>query len=106
LRGFSHWTILCGLEPEGGRHDGIQEPVKGSPPRDEKRVSAEGIGLGLNVVVAAFLFGFVGQWIGKRVGAEEALTLIGGFVGAAAGFYSLYLHLAGRPRKDRDKRAE
>ena len=80
--------------------------MKGSPPRDEKRVSAEGIGLGLNVVVAAFLFGFVGQWIGKRVGAEEALTLIGGFVGAAAGFYSLYLHLAGRPRKDRDKRAE
>lgn len=79
--------------------------MKGSPPRDEKRVSAEGIGLGLNVVVAAFLFGFVGQWIGKRVGAEEALTLIGGFVGAAAGFYSLYLHLAGRPRKDRDKRA-
>jgi positive regulator of sigma E activity len=80
--------------------------VKRGPPRDEKRLPAEAIGLGLNVVVATFLFGFLGQWVGKRVGAEEALTLVGGLVGAAAGFYSLYLHVVGRPRKDRDKRAE
>ncbi len=80
--------------------------MKEHPPQDQKRVPAEAIGLGLNVVVAAFLFGFLGQWVGKRVGAEEALTLIGGLIGAGAGFYSLYLHVAGRPRKDRDKRAE
>ena len=80
--------------------------MKGVPPQGERRVPAEGIGLGLNVVVAAFLFGFLGHWVGKRVGAEEALTLIGGFVGAGAGFYSLYLHLAGRPRHDQPQKPE
>jgi hypothetical protein len=80
--------------------------VKGGSPRGDKRLPAEAIGLGLNVVAAAFLFGFLGQWIGKRVGAEEALTLLGGLVGAGAGFYSLYLHLTGRPRPDQEKKPE
>ncbi|NJD20046.1 MAG: AtpZ/AtpI family protein [Gemmatimonadetes bacterium] len=93
-------------QPKGGRHDGVREPVREVPPREGRRVPAEAIGLGLNVVAAAFLFGFLGQWVGKRVGAEEALTLIGGLVGAGAGFYSLYLHLAGRPRQDHEKKPE
>lgn len=76
------------------------------PPRGPGRFPAEAVGLGLNVVVAAFLFGFLGRWVGKRVGAEEALTLIGGLVGAGAGFYSLYLHLAGRLRQDQEKKPE
>lgn len=66
----------------------------------------EALNLGLNVVIAALLFGFLGHWVGKRVGAEEVLTLVGGLVGAAAGFYSLYLHLAGRPREDRETKSE
>ena len=80
--------------------------MKERPPQDQKRVPAEAIGLGLNVVVAAFLFGFLGHWVGKRVGAEEALTLLGGLLGAGAGFYSLYLHLIWRPREDREKESE
>jgi len=76
--------------------------VKPGPPRDDRRVPAEAIGLGLNVVVAAFLFGFLGHWVGERIGAEEALTLVGGLVGAGAAFYSLYVHLAGRPRDNRE----
>ncbi|MDP2959056.1 MAG: AtpZ/AtpI family protein [Longimicrobiales bacterium] len=80
--------------------------MKERPPQDEKRVPAEAIGLGLNVVVAAFLFGFLGHWVGKRVGAEEALTLVGGLLGAGAGFYSLYLHLIWRSREDREKESE
>ena len=80
--------------------------MKERPPQGERRVPAEAIGLGLNVVVAAFLFGFLGHWVGKRVGAEEALTLVGGLLGAGAGFYSLYLHLIWRPREDREKESE
>jgi len=56
----------------------------------------EVLGLGLNVVAAAFLFGFLGHWVGSRIGeggAREALTLLGGFIGAAAGFYSMIRHL-------------
>lgn len=66
----------------------------------------EAVSLGLNVVIAAFLFGFLGHWIGKRVGAEDALTLVGGLVGAAAGFYSLFLRLAERSRDNREKKSE
>ncbi len=76
------------------------------PPQRDRRVAAEAIGLGLNVVVAAFLFGFLGRWVGRRIGAEEVLTLIGGLVGAGAAFYSLYLHLAGRPRGNRETKKE
>jgi len=80
--------------------------VKKGSPGDATRVSAEVLGLGLNVVVAAFLFGFLGHWVGKRVGADEALTLVGGLLGAGAGFYSLYAHLVIRPREDQEKKSE
>ena len=79
--------------------------MKEGPP-NSRRAPAEAVGLGLNVVIAAVLFGALGHWVGKRVGAEEALTLVGGLVGAAAGFYSLYLHLAGRPEADRETKSE
>lgn len=76
------------------------------PKRGERRGSPDPVGLGLNVVVAALLFGFLGHWVGKRVGAEDALTLVGGLLGAAAGFYSLYLHVAGSSREDREKKPD
>lgn len=70
------------------------------------RLPGQVMGLGLNVVVAAFLFGYLGRWLGSRVGGRDALTLIGGFIGAAAGFYSLYRHLTERPERDREKKPE
>lgn len=75
-------------------------------PTPDRRVPAEAVGLGLNVVIATLLFGFLGHWVGKRVGAQEALTLAGGLVGAAAGFYSLVLHISGRHREDQEKKSE
>lgn len=75
----------------------------GDPKEDRAHQPPDGLGLGLNIVVAAFVFGFLGNWVGKRVGAEDALTLLGGLVGAAAGFYSLYIHLVVRPREDEDQ---
>jgi len=80
--------------------------VKQSSSGDATRVSAAVLSLGLNVVVATFLFGFLGHWVGKRVGADEALTLAGGVFGLAAGFYSLYAHLAVRPPEDQEKKSE
>ena len=73
------------------------------PKRDAMRLAAEVLSLGLNVVVAAFLFGFLGRWIGGKVGARDLLTLVGGFIGAAAGFYSLYVHLVTGPPSDGDQ---
>jgi uncharacterized membrane protein YfcA len=76
------------------------------PKQDQDRSPPDGLGLGLNIVVAAFVFGFLGNWVGKRVGAEDVLTLLGGLVGAAAGFYSLYIHMVVRPREDQEKKSE
>lgn len=69
-------------------------------------MSGKVLGLGLNIVVATFFFGFVGRWVGRRVGAEEILTLVGGFIGAAAAFYSLYAHLVIRPREQGEEESE
>jgi len=80
--------------------------VKDDPKREVVRPPPDGLGLGLNIVVAAVLFGFLGNWVGKKVGAEDALTLLGGLIGAAAGFYSLYLHVSVRSKKDREKKSE
>ncbi len=80
--------------------------MKDDPDREAVRLSSRGLGLGLNIVVAAFVFGFLGNWVGRRVGAEDVLTLVGGLLGAAAGFYSLYLHTVVRPREDQEKKSE
>jgi uncharacterized membrane protein YfcA len=74
------------------------------PDNGSARLPGHALGLGLNIVAAAFLFGFLGQWIGRRVGAEDVLTLLGGMLGAAAGFYSLYLHLVVRPRQNQEEK--
>jgi len=68
-----------------------------------RRLPGEVLGLGLNVVASAFLFGYAGRWVGTKVGGVDYWTLLGGFIGAAAGFYSLYLHLTSRSQ-DREKK--
>lgn len=76
------------------------------PDKSPGKLPGHALGLGLNIVVAAFFFGFLGRWIGRRVGGEDALTLLGGLIGAAAGFYSLYVHLVIRPREQGEEESE
>lgn len=78
-------------------------PKESRPDLASRRLPGEVLGLGLNVVVAAFLFGYIGHWVGTKIGGQDYLTLLGGFIGAAAGFYSLYMHLTARP-DDREKK--
>lgn len=84
------------MSPDGGFKKSASDPAL-------RRLPGEVLGLGLNVVASAFLFGFLGRWVGSKIGGEEYLTLLGGFIGAAAGFYSLYMHLTTRP-EDREKK--
>lgn len=76
---------------------------KDDPDLVSRRLPGEVLGLGLNVVVSAFFFGALGRWLGSKVGGQDYLTLLGGFVGAAAGFYSLYVHLTSHS-KDHEKK--
>ena len=84
------------MSPDGGFKKGGTDPAS-------RRLPGEVLGLGLNVVVSAFFFGFLGRWVGSKIGGQEYLTLLGGFIGAAAGFYSLYAHLTAR-QEDQEKK--
>ena len=80
--------------------------------RDEKPPKSVEIsrylGYGLTWALSTLLFLYLGTLGDQRLGTEPALTLLGAFVGAAAGFYYMYRHLVGTPprkngvRKDGD----
>jgi hypothetical protein len=67
--------------------------------------AGEVLGRAMNIAVSGFFFGFLGHWIGTKVGAADLLAVIGAFIGAAAGFYSLYAHVTARTKQDRKSKA-
>lgn len=76
-------------------------------PRDEDEgarlagIAAAGqyAGLGLQFALAVGLFTWVGWKVDHWVGWTPALTVLGAFVGAAGGFYSMYRRLVTDPGK-------
>ena len=53
---------------------------------------------GLRVAFILLAFLGIGWWVDVRLGSSPVCTILGVFLGAAAGFYSLYLHLFGGPK--------
>lgn len=76
---------------ERGEHRG----GRGSPADSAGRY----LGHGLTWVGATLLFLLGGQQLDRWVGTEPLFTLLGAFVGAAAGFWSMYYHLVVEPSK-------
>ena len=60
----------------------------GRPPGVEKY-----LGLGMTWALSTLLFLWLGTLGDKALGTKPALTFIGAFVGAAAGFYYMYREL-------------
>lgn len=67
------------------------------------RASSEYLGHGLAIAASVALFGWLGHLLGGAVGGRSALTLGGMFIGGAAGFYRLYVHLVLLPRSRADE---
>jgi hypothetical protein len=61
--------------------------------------SSQFLGHGMTLAASVALFGWVGFEVGKRIGAESLLTILGMLLGGAAGFYNLYVQLVIRPRE-------
>jgi F0F1-type ATP synthase assembly protein I len=61
------------------------------------------MGYGLQWALATLLFLFLGWWADGWLGTKPLLTIIGAFVGAGAGFYSLYYHVVVEPRRRREE---
>ncbi|MGQ0815281.1 MAG: AtpZ/AtpI family protein [Gemmatimonadota bacterium] len=74
--------------------------------RDSKRPPSAEIprylGYGLTWALSTLLFLWLGTKADEWLGTEPALTLIGAFVGAAAGFYYMYRHLVDDQKRKRD----
>ena len=77
------------VNPTGDRDPKAPEPVMVSLARYS--------GLGLQLAASVGLFMAGGRWLDGKLDTGPWLTLVGAFVGAAAGFYSLYSHLVRKP---------
>ena len=78
---------------------------RGSDPRDVMRASGQFMGLGLTLALAVLLFLGLGAWVDSKLGTAPLLLVLGAFVGAGAGFYSLYYHIVIEPRQ-RERRSK
>ena len=105
MRNFSQASTLVRLETRG-RECRMPEPAAPKDPQDEEPAMvsvARYSGLGLQLAVSVMLFLFGGSWLDGKLGTRPWLTLIGAFVGAGAGFYSLYVQLVKREGPARPK---
>jgi F0F1-type ATP synthase assembly protein I len=83
---------MTGPSPSGGRPG----PRNSSTPPS----GAEYAGAGLQLAATLVVFMFLGIWLDKRLGSSPWFVLICVFVGAAAGFYSIYRKLMGSAKHD------
>lgn len=77
---------------------------RGSDPADLIRASGRYMGLGLTWALSVLLFLGIGAWLDSKLGTRPILLILGAFVGAGAGFYSLYYHTVIEPRKRDDRK--
>ncbi len=75
---------------------------KGTDPQDLIRASGQHMGYGLAWALSVLLFLGVGAWLDGKLGTSPWLLVTGAFVGAGAGFYSLYYHIVIEPRQRSD----
>ncbi len=81
----------------------------GSSPRDQEppslaRAAGQYLGYGLQWALSTVLFFFLGWLVDGWLGTKPLFTILGAFVGAGAGFYSLYYHLVVQPREREERR--
>jgi F0F1-type ATP synthase assembly protein I len=77
----------------------VPQRSRDSTRRDSSVGSAgEVMGVGLQFAGSILVFLFVGRWLDTRLGTGPWLLLAGVFIGAGAGFYSLYRQLVIVPR--------
>jgi F0F1-type ATP synthase assembly protein I len=77
----------------------LAEKRDGSDSREVLRASGQFMGLGLTWALSVLLFLGVGAWVDSRLGTGPLLLIVGAFIGAGAGFYSLYYHIVIEPRQ-------
>jgi F0F1-type ATP synthase assembly protein I len=62
-------------------------------------------GIGVQFALTILVFVFAGVWLDRRLGTSPWFVLICVFVGAAAGFYSMYRRVTTAQRRDTERMA-
>jgi F0F1-type ATP synthase assembly protein I len=62
-------------------------------------------GAGIQFAAAIIVFLFAGQWVDNRFGTNGLFTIAGVFIGAAAGFYSMYRKISAAQKQDDQERS-
>ena len=80
-----------------GTHDGRGGPegAGGRGGRSSGPSAAAFAGVGIQLGLTLTLFALLGRWLDARLGTSPWLLLLCVFVGAAAGFYSIYRRVIG-----------
>ena len=78
---------------------------KESPQANLWAAAGQYTGYGLTWALSTLLFLLGGWWLDGKVGTMPLFMILGAFIGAGAGFYSLYYHMVVEPR-DRDEDVE
>ena len=85
--------------------DGSGEPGRGLRRVNSAVSGAEFAGIGVQFALAILVFVYAGVWLDKRFGSTPWFTLIGVFVGATGGFYSMYRKITASQRRDAEQQA-
>lgn len=102
-----------GEEREGQTGAGEPRDSGGEPARKATGGSAAAstgtsvsvyLGLGLQFAGAIIAFAFLGQWLDRRFGTDPWLLLVGVFLGAGGGFYSIYRKLMADLEREEQRR--
>jgi len=78
----------------------------GQPDDESANAGAAYMGLGLQFGLAIILFMFVGKWLDARLGTSPWLLILGVFVGAGGGFYSIYRKLMADQKREDARRGK
>lgn len=67
---------------------GTRGPGRGN--QGSQASGAEFAGIGIQFALTILIFTFAGVWLDRRFGTTPLFVLVGVFVGAGGGFYSMY----------------
>src|SRR5437016_1163631 len=87
--------------------DDGSSPRNAKPTRVNSAVSgAEFAGIGIQFALTILVFVFGGLWLDRRLDSSPWFTLIGVTVGAAGGFYSMYVKIMAAQRREAEERRQ